>query len=620
MDEPRQLLSDRSTTTTSSTDLTDKRLDQISLDSMDIPRPGLSRARGNSGDHMEAQKPGAATHGLQTKGRYMPLDWETTESSWGIVHLYRDAEETPGLYGDSPLSRPADPWLHGYTRDTMPPKHKPPSDDDCTMLCILAVPSYMPPSDFLGFVGEKTIDKVSHLRMIKTSRANRYMVLMKFRHGKEARAWQLEWNGKIFNHMEPETCHVVFLKSVEVTLHTKEVQTASTISSAPSYPNLSNDPFNTTTSKPLAPRTPALVELPTCPVCLERMDETTGLLTILCQHVFHCTCLQKWSGGGCPVCRYTHDDFSSRPGTISKLKNKKYLYASPEDYGEDDPVMCETCGTENNPWQCLLCGKVGCGRYDSKHAYKHFEETGHAFSLDMQAKRVWNYAGDNYVHRIIQDAGDGADKLVELPGSRRDATPALEDDYEDHDANKSENLALEYTHLLTSQLESQRVYFEEKVSKTADKATSASNAAASAVEAAAKAQAMLSEMQQKYDELASNAHPALEREKSRLERRSEKFETMARDLEKSYREEKSMNARLMERIQHISKETEGLKAAKVDLEEQNRDLTFFISSSEKLRNMGEAEGGEELGEEIREGTVSVPDPATGKKKGKGKRK
>src|ERR1700761_8772677 len=73
--------------------------------------------------------------------------------------------------------------------------------------------------------------------------------------------------------------------------------------------------------KPFPPPTPNLIELPTCPVCLERMDETTGLLTIPCQHVFHCTCLEKWSGGGCPVCRYTHDDFSSRL-TLYKFKSK----------------------------------------------------------------------------------------------------------------------------------------------------------------------------------------------------------------------------------------------------------------------------------------------------------
>jgi BRCA1-associated protein len=36
-------------------------------------------------------------------------------------------------------------------------------------------------------------------------------------------------------------------------------------------------------------------ELPTCPVCLERMDESVdGILTILCNHAFHSSCLAKW--------------------------------------------------------------------------------------------------------------------------------------------------------------------------------------------------------------------------------------------------------------------------------------------------------------------------------------
>lgn len=77
-----------------------------------------------------------------------------------------------------------------------------PNDEDCSILCILAVPSYLSPADFLGFVGEETRDEVSHFRMIKTARANRYMVLMKFRNGKKAREWQREWNGKVFNSME----------------------------------------------------------------------------------------------------------------------------------------------------------------------------------------------------------------------------------------------------------------------------------------------------------------------------------------------------------------------------------------------------------------------------------
>ena len=39
----------------------------------------------------------------------------------------------------------------------------------------------------------------------------------------------------------------------------------------------------------------SMYELPTCPVCLERMDSAiTGLITVPCSHTFHCTCLSKW--------------------------------------------------------------------------------------------------------------------------------------------------------------------------------------------------------------------------------------------------------------------------------------------------------------------------------------
>ena len=413
--------------------------------------------------------------------------------------------------------------------------------------------------------------------------------------------------------MQPETCHVVFLKSVEVNESTTD--STNQTSGPPTYPTMSNDPFSfsSTYSKPLAPPTPSLIELPTCPVCLERMDETTGLLTILCQHVFHCTCLQKWSGGGCPVCRYTHDDFSSRPGGLGssskyKCKNKSLDY---NDYSNDysnDPLKCETCHIDANLWQCLICGKVGCGRYVAKHAFAHYEETGHCFSMDIDSKRVWDYAQDAYVHRIIQDSGTG-EKLVELPGSRRALeSTALEGDG-DFEGEKMEGVALEYTHLLTSQLESQRVYFEEQVARAADKANNAAAAASSAAEKVEKLSWNLHELKGKYDDLARDAVPALEKEKARLEKRSEKFESMAREMEKGFSSEKAMNKNLMERVQHLTKEVEDLKFAKTDLEEQNRDLLAHFMASAKL---------EEAGEDIQEGTVSVPDPPSGKKKGKGK--
>lgn len=69
-------------------------------------------------------------------------------------------------------------------------------------MCIPAVPSYLTPSDFLGFVGEKTREEVSHFRMVMTGRMNRYLVLMKFRDNAVARKWRAEWDGKVFNDME----------------------------------------------------------------------------------------------------------------------------------------------------------------------------------------------------------------------------------------------------------------------------------------------------------------------------------------------------------------------------------------------------------------------------------
>ncbi|KAJ6171396.1 hypothetical protein N7470_000463 [Penicillium chermesinum] len=148
-------------------------------------------------------------------------------------------------------------------------------------------------------------------------------------------------------------------------------------------------------------------------------------------------------------------------------------------------------------------------------------------------------------------------------------------------------MSVEYTHLLTSQLESQRAYFEEIVERAADKASQASAAASAAEEVASQASARLAEMQAKFDNLAVESIPGLEKDKARLEKRADKFEAMARALEKDYRAEKAMNENLMERVNALTTENEALKAQCQDLAEQNRDLTFFISSSQRLQGEGE---------------------------------
>ncbi|KAJ5899749.1 hypothetical protein N7495_004493 [Penicillium taxi] len=598
----------------------DCRSDTISIQCIDmiVPTNSPSRAKNTGasggGEEENLVATGIGTDilgGLRTKGHYIPLDQKVGDSVWGIVHLYRETLETPYLLnsdddyptylkGSAAAARhPGEQQISqsgtgmgtssadagaSYPFPVMASSPAQSPEDECSTLCVLAVPSYLSSSDFLGFVGEKTSDVVSHFRMIRTPRANRYMVLMKFRSGRKAMEWQKEWNGKVFNSMEPETCHVVFVKSVEIQV-VEPGPPSTFVDDADAIPTPGRLAVSSSqaklSTKPLAPPTPALVELPTCPVCLERMDETTGLLTIICQHVFHCTCLQKWKGSGCPVCRYTQDEFR-KSGMITD--------------SDGDPVECATCRTESNLWACLICGEIGCGRYDGAHAFDHWKQTAHAFAIDLSSQRVWDYVGDAYVHRIIQSKTDG--KLVELPAADHSALDPP--DWGDAvPREKLENMSVEYTHLLTSQLESQRAYFEEIVERAADKASQASAAAAAAEYAAKKAKACLKDLQEKYNELSGDTIPCLERDRTRFEKRAEKFESMARQLEKEYREEKTMNQSLMERVDILTTDNTTLKAEKLDLAEQNRDLTFFISGSQRLQGQGE---------DIVEGTVSVPVP------------
>ncbi|KAI1380332.1 zf-UBP-domain-containing protein [Hypoxylon crocopeplum] len=545
--------------------------------------------------------------GKATKAKYVPLTTsKNTELGWGIVHLYREEAESPELR-IPPDSIPE----AGEEQDA--------AEINCTTVCVPAVPSYLSPSDFLGFVGDRWRDQVSHYRMVMTGRMNRYLVLMKFRESKQAQLFRREFDGNVFNDIEPETCTVAFIKSV-----TFENPTGP----SGSFPDLSQDPFTPSTSatssslKPFPPPTPNLIELPTCPVCLERMDDTTGLLTIPCQHVFHCSCLQKWKGSGCPVCRHTNPTlFSSSNPHTSSTYDPNDPYTQP--FGSRVSNLCSVCDSSDDLWICLICGNVGCGRYKGGHAKEHWKETAHTFSLELETQHVWDYAGDMWVHRLIRDKGDG--KVVELPG--RQGGPMGYDEHEDQDVvprAKLESIGMEYTHLLSSQLESQRVYFEEMLSKAADKAAKASVAAETAAAQASQALKELKALREEQYQLRTDTIPSLEKDLERERNRAAKSTDLARGLGKSLQEEKKVSEGLMKRIEHMGKEVgelgeqvKALKMENADLKDQNHDLSMFISGQEKLKEL-EASGKVEESE-VQEGSVSVPEDKR-RRKGKGKGK
>lgn len=175
------------------------------------------------------------------------------------------------------------------------------------------------------------------------------------------------------------------------------------------------------------------------------MDESVdGVLTILCNHAFHANCLIKWGDSTCPVCRCVQ---------------------TPE---LAESSVCMECEGAEALWICLICGHVGCGRfvmseyfsqkfvintsfyrYQGGHAASHFRTTNHTYALQLGSNRVWDYAGDNFVHRLLQSKSDG--KLV-----------ATEDRSGSGD-EKIDSMQLEFTYMLTSQLDAQRRFYEDRL-------------------------------------------------------------------------------------------------------------------------------------------------------------
>lgn len=259
------------------------------------------------------------------KGIFITPKAQLLDLGPGIVHLYKGIPDAETL------------------RNLDKTNVQAPGEED--VLAVLAVPSYLSSSDFLGFIGDAT-KSISHLRMIGTADPSRYMVLIKFRSAAYASEFKQNFNGALFNTMEPETVHCVPIALVSF---------RDRLSFASEFPELASQvqgkevTSHKISAKPKPPFTACLTELPTCVVCLERMDSTiTGLLTILCEHTFHCSCISKWvnTHPQCPICRHS----------------------MAKDMIENSEKWCAACMSTKNLWMCLICGNVACGRYESQHA------------------------------------------------------------------------------------------------------------------------------------------------------------------------------------------------------------------------------------------------------------
>ncbi|KAJ3320825.1 hypothetical protein HDV06_004836 [Boothiomyces sp. JEL0866] len=468
-------------------------------------------------------------------------------------------------------------------------------------LAILAVPYYISPQDFLKLLGHHR-QNLLHLRTIQDSVPNRYVIILKFDTPENGDLFYSEFNGKLFNSFEAETCHVVYVKdvlykdgdtlaSVNLVDNIHGLFTGSKVEEQSSSAEIkaieSEDPLKDT------------LELPTCPVCLERLDaNVTGLFTSLCQHTFHCQCIMKWGDVTCPVCR-----FSTFKLGKEKVENS-----------------CSECQSTENLWICLICGNVGCGRYVQAHASKHYSESNHVYSLELETQRVWDYVGDEYVHRLIQNKSDG--KLVHLPSASDTVKSKIGLDINESSiitptdfvvAEKLDLIDRDYSEMIKTQLNNQREMYEKQINKMELKMIDLMSNFETKIEQLEISLKKKDQQQEIQNNIIKEYQNTAQSQQKKLEKLQEKNTFLSRSLN----EEKQINQNLLLNMNELKTAMESLKVQlnqnqeeNNELKEQVRDLMFFIDTKEKVKDS-------ELGMGTVVG-VSAPSTPTEKKKKKKK--
>jgi BRCA1-associated protein len=246
------------------------------------------------------------------------------------------------------------------------------------------------------------------------------------------------------------------------------------------------------------------------------------------------------------------------------------------------------------------------------------------YALELETQRVWDYAGDGYVHRLIQNRSDG--KLVELPSASGVTGAATEDNrsrnhlgptQEDRLAQeKVEAIGIEYSYLLTSQLDTQRAYYEEQTAELEGQLTEAQAQIASLNSALKEVTADAAERIKEEEESVAS----IQKSQARAEAKAEKMGELARRLEKELKEERVVSQGLLENVARLrtvaddaEKERKLMGERLRECEDQLRDVMFFLEAREKITS------GEGVEAEASGGTVELPPAPSVKQQPKKKR-
>jgi len=274
-------------------------------------------------------------------------------------------------------------------------------------------------------------------------------------------------------------------------------------------------------------------ELSTCPLCLERLDTSASGITSI-KTTSWIINYERWENykNYCSVCskldlhnllikKDTNEILKLQEINVKSYNEKVYLNGLPQEEeklnldkninnenrlniknikqtqaNNHQEIQCNICGAKTSLWICLICGAIGCDRYNLGHAVEHFEIAYHRYSIDMDHERIWDYKDDKWVHRVIKitDSNKNNKHTTIFDNENEDNTKndsnnnpltdeialiSLEDDNNGGPNQENlntkeflmriENIICEYNFVLSEQLEQQRLYYEGELSKITEK-------------------------------------------------------------------------------------------------------------------------------------------------------
>ena len=290
-------------------------------------------------------------------------------------------------------------------------------------LFLINLPENISLDFFVNYIGGE-IEKIQNITMITEKNTNFRSLIIHFFEQDMADNFYYNYKVRSITENKSEFLYFVFLRNIIYSTEEKRDSNIIEINTK-KEDEKENDEDEVYT----------LSQIPTCPLCLEKIETSNcGIETVL--DIFPC---ERWTNykNACKVC-------SKLSPSVIKL------------------LTCEKCKNNLSLWCCLICGNIGCGRYQNGHAVEHFKETNHKYSLELESQRIWDYSLDKWVHRVILGQSSTYINLDDEENEERQLT-------QQELLIKIETIINEYNKVLSSQLEVQRKYYGKEIDSLEEK-------------------------------------------------------------------------------------------------------------------------------------------------------